>query len=672
MSSSLSFIDSELEEELVRVAELQDHLSRLTPRTVDSVARFIISARWGETLHSYRLFANCVIIILRYLIQVLNPLADLLKIVFSDHGSPLTHFSKQFLTDLFAAVYHMRDSSYWNPHFLLVQRLVVRGLYHIGDVIRHLRALVVRTPIDHDYMVVVCAIFAPELEQHAPDIFVSFTEAFQRTNPLLKNPDSVYLRALFQTWACLRVNNYQLLKEHIEFGHPAGSVGHAIRQDDIQMLRKGMVSSGQKLALSFVEFCPVLPRDPTLLEYAAFYGSLSCFKFLLAEGGGTDLLERTVERRLIEKMAIAGGNVEIVNILVSLGMTFSECITTAVLFFRTDLFTWLVHNKCGDVLGRSARLASVCSASAAAGNIRTLLFCIDQRCEVNGKLKDRLPPLHCAIDCCRFTAARLLLAHPLVKVNHKAGNYETPLAIAARHGLTYIVELMLQRNDVDPNARDREGFTPLHQACEGNHVETVKLLLQFRGIDTNPRDSQMKMTPLHVAAERGFPDVLQVLLAYTGPSKPVELNARDKRDATPLIIVAEIGNESCAKILLDYPGVELNAQDGDGKSALHCAAEHGGGEVLTMLLAMKGLNVNVKDRQGETAMHYCVRGSDHKPDIEVVKALLKVKGIDIGVRNVRLCFRELSFCELAKVCFVETRHPWKWPKTWDSLMLWSY
>jgi ankyrin repeat protein len=122
--------------------------------------------------------------------------------------------------------------------------------------------------------------------------------------------------------------------------------------------------------------------------------------------------------------------------------------------------------------------------SAVAGKVRTRLFAIDQKCDVNVKSRNHMPPLHCAIKSCRFTMVRLLLAHPLIKVNQKLKSFEAPLLLAARHGLTYIVDLLLQRGDVDPNGKDKDGFPALHQACECNHIETAL----FQRIILTPRN----------------------------------------------------------------------------------------------------------------------------------------------------------------------------------------
>jgi ankyrin repeat protein len=654
MSSNLLFIGPELEKEVLAVADLQDLLSTLTPTNFLSVAQFLINSEWGTSLHLYRLFANCILITIHYIVQILDPLSEVLNLVFSSESSSLLRWSHQFLSDLFSAVYHIRDTTFSESHFLLAHRLFTRGLYSVDLIIRQLRMLLIRTPLGHDYMLIACMIFAPEIEQKAPDLFISFVEVLHRFEQSPKITDPNHPHLLFQSWGSLRANNYQLLKDQIAFGHSAESVGAAIRRDDLEMLQRCAdcrnFNPNQRLTLSTIEFAPVLTREPMLLEYAAFYGSICAFKFLLRIGADWLLSEKSPEGdRLIEKFAIAGGNVEIVGILTSLGLPFSSCLTMSILFYRAELFTWLVHTRYQAAIGRPSSWVTICSTSAGAGNIRTLLFCLDQRCDINAKSREGFPALHRAIDGSRLTAARIILAHPLVKVNAKDINSEVPLLMAAKYGLTYIVELLLQRGDVDPNIKDKIGFTPLHQACENNHVETIKLLLKFKGIELNSRDSAMRMTPLHIAAERGFPDVLKVLLAYDGPEKPLEVNARDKKDATPLILAAEVENGSCAELLIGCKGVDLNAQDQDGRSALHIAAEHGDDEVLSLLLATKAVNVNLKDRFGNTALHYAVKRGENKPDIDSVTALLKVQGIDIGIRNVCLGLRKLFFLWLLNV-----------------------
>ncbi|KAF2191735.1 ankyrin, partial [Zopfia rhizophila CBS 207.26] len=73
----------------------------------------------------------------------------------------------------------------------------------------------------------------------------------------------------------------------------------------------------------------------------------------------------------------------------------------------------------------------------------------------------------------------------------------TPLWWAAWKGLDDVVRLLLERNDVDPNAVDNHvnNRTPLMVAVQNGHEAVVRLLLERNNVKFNVRDRSGK-TPL--------------------------------------------------------------------------------------------------------------------------------------------------------------------------------
>ena len=83
-----------------------------------------------------------------------------------------------------------------------------------------------------------------------------------------------------------------------------------------------------------------------------------------------------------------------------------------------------------------------------------------------------------------------------------------------------------------------------------------------------PLSDEAKTTAVHLACNRGQSEILRHLI-----SQGADLNARDNKSWTPLILAASGGELDCVTTLLRDKTVDIMAEDHDGKNALTFAEE---------------------------------------------------------------------------------------------------
>ncbi|KAE8997098.1 hypothetical protein PR001_g19675 [Phytophthora rubi] len=168
--------------------------------------------------------------------------------------------------------------------------------------------------------------------------------------------------------------------------------------------------------------------------------------------------------------------------------------------------------------------------------------------------------LHCAAMLGDATAVRCLL--------QSEGNERQVVLEAARSG----------------------GWRALHLAVRGGHLQAVEeLLLANADVDARLEASDDARTPLHIAAEHGHAEILDLLLRCGADPTPVTHHLR--RSALHVAVFA--AHERCVRLLLTQADL-VGVLDGDGLTALqlaHLYPPSGGGrdqvqrEILLLLEA---------------------------------------------------------------------------------------
>lgn len=187
---------------------------------------------------------------------------------------------------------------------------------------------------------------------------------------------------------------------------------------------------------------------------------------------------------------------------------------------------------------------------------------------------------------------------------------QTPLDIAASHGNTQIITLLLEKG-ANINA-EYAHQTPLFLAAMYGQENAVKLLLE-KGANTEIKDNDGE-TALHRAAVICSKNIVTLLLTHNA-----NVNATTKSGATPLAYVAysNLGNDKTenlvkiAELLLTH-GTDIEITDDNGWTVLHRAAHQGNKEIINLLLDY-GANFEVQTKHGRSPQQ--VAAENNKPEI---------------------------------------------------------
>ena len=115
------------------------------------------------------------------------------------------------------------------------------------------------------------------------------------------------------------------------------------------------------------------------------------------------------------------------------------------------------------------------------------------------------------------------------------------------------------------DAKDNNGFTPLHCAIQFWRTGNAKLLID-KGADLNVQDNE-GYTPLHLAAWQGMKDMAELLI-----DRGANLNTQDNWGWTPLHRAVIAKQQDIAKLLIDE-GADINIKDKEGRTALWWAED---------------------------------------------------------------------------------------------------
>ncbi|PIC53240.1 hypothetical protein B9Z55_003026 [Caenorhabditis nigoni] len=208
--------------------------------------------------------------------------------------------------------------------------------------------------------------------------------------------------------------------------------------------------------------------------------------------------------------------------------------------------------------------------------------------------------LHLAAFNGHLSIVHLLLQHKAF-VNSKSKTGEAPLHLAAQHGHVKVVNVLVQDHGASLEAITLDNQTALHFAAKFGQLAVSQTLLAL-GANPNARDDKGQ-TPLHLAAENDFPDVVKLFLKMRNNNRSV-LTAIDHNGFTCAHIAAMKGSLAVVRelMMIDKPMVIQAKTKTLEATTLHMAAAGGHANIVKILLE-NGANAEDENSHGMTALH---------------------------------------------------------------------
>lgn len=198
---------------------------------------------------------------------------------------------------------------------------------------------------------------------------------------------------------------------------------------------------------------------------------------------------------------------------------------------------------------------------------------------------------------------------------------DTPLHSAARHGnLALVAELIMKGKEESEleellSKQNQAGETPLFVAAEYGYVDVVNEMIKYYNAATAGIKAKNGFDALHIAAKQGDADIVkELLMALPDLSMTV-----DTTNTTALHTAATQGHIEVVNLLLEADGSLALIAKSNGKTALHSAARNGHLEVVKALLDKEPGIITRTDKKGQTALHMAAKATR----LEIVEELLK-------------------------------------------------
>ena len=434
------------------------------------------------------------------------------------------------------------------PLFLFLRECYLQRYISLFDITEKVNEQLQNDCKSRNTLCIILSVFAAEFDRYD-------SKLFDRLCKNMKNHDqgsffNIFLEQYAHEFEEFRPGNWSRLQEIVESRGPEAAIHNALKNDDVEFIQRMTINErfnpNRPLDDLPFEKCLYIQGSPSMIQCAAFYGSIKCFKFLYLNKASLQMKDRR-DRNILD-FASAGGNLEIIRILENCNLSFRNCFKVSMQFRHFDIFDWLVLMKNDDTNNFQKRIDQIlcmcCRIDTLEGVIHSLKYGANPNAHIDGmtpflyaamngnseilsflfkyttidvaeKNKDGKNALHFAVSSGRIEAVRFILETGKVDINSHSGDGSTALHIAAKYGHNKIFDYLLQFPQIDINAVDLIGATPLHYAAAYVHAEIVKMILMCKSCDMTKKTTNDGKTAFEISRNSRIRAMITEALSYS-------------------------------------------------------------------------------------------------------------------------------------------------------------
>ncbi|KAK8838022.1 hypothetical protein M9Y10_035969 [Tritrichomonas musculus] len=395
------------------------------------------------------------------------------------------------------------------------------------------------------------------------------------------------------------INFAEAIEQKKKKGENDNEICEIIRNDAIDdfisYIKRHNIDFSSKIDTSVYETNSfLLKKGSTLIEYAAFSGSVKIFKYLYSDKSKFD--------QTIWQYAIYGRNLEIIRIIEDIDfpketIDFNAIYIESIKSYHKEISKYLEE--------KYQQYINI--------NFRQILKAYNFEYFTTNFFNE--PDIFyelCHYDYISLVEILLRTENPQFKIRIEGKN---ALLISTKKSNTEIIELLLKRKEFDVNENSL-----LANAIIIGNKDVIQILVNDRNIKinslqrfTNRENYHIKETNLIAAIRKGDPEIVKILLNHKKINVNTVSSSKSDDGSTsvqkpPLFIAVEGGNLEIIQLLLEKKGINVNQPsvtkhfeffDIDKRqktTVLNYAIENKSTEIVNLLIDSGKFNVNAESK----------------------------------------------------------------------------